>query len=97
MSGAESQASGGAPELPGPGPAADPLDAFARLQQQVELAVASLDRLRGENQRLQKELTAANEMLQLTQEELNRLVAERNEVCARIQGVMASLTQAGVE
>jgi chromosome segregation ATPase len=78
------------------GKAPEPLEAFSRLQQQVELAVSALDRLRSENQRLQKELGSAQEMLQLTQEEVDRLVVERNEVCARIQAVMTSLTQAGV-
>ena len=74
----------------------EPLAAFARLQQQVEQAVGALDRLRSENVRLQKELASAQEMLQLTQDELDRLVAERTEVCQRIQAVMSSLQQAGL-
>jgi hypothetical protein len=73
-----------------------PLEAFLRLQQQVELAVATLDQLRSENEQLRKELTSTQELLQLTQEELDRLLGERKQVCERIQAVMSALQQAGL-
>jgi hypothetical protein len=82
---------------PAAAPLADPLQAFGLLQGQVELAVAAIDRLRGENERLSKELANAQEMLQLTQDEVDRLVLERGEVCQRIEHVLRALGQADLD